>query len=116
MLVHEEIELAKAEIGEKVTKLLKGVVVGVSAGIFVVTGLMFVLHGFAWLAWDVLPVGAGAVWWGFFIVAGVLFLLGGLCGYLAARFVGEGAPPKPTMAIDEAHKIKRTFKKLRRSK
>lgn len=110
LLVHEEIELAKAEVTEKVTKLLKGIVVGVSAGIFVVTGLLFLLHGFAWLAWFVLPVGTGAVFWGFFVVAGLLFLLGGIAGYLAARFLKESAPPTPTMAIDEAGKIKRTLK------
>ena len=110
LLVHEEIELAKAEITEKITKLLKGIVVGVSAGIFVVVGLLFLLHGFAWLAWFVLPVGTGAVFWGFFVVAGVLFLLGGLAGYLAARFLRESSPPTPTMAIDEAGKIKRTLR------
>jgi hypothetical protein len=110
LLVHEEIELAKAEVTEKVTKLLKGIVVGVSAGIFVVTGLLFLLHGFAWLAWFVLPVGTGAVFWGFFVVAGLLFLLGGIAGYLAARFLKVSSPPTPTMAIDEAGKIKRTLK------
>jgi len=111
MLVREEIELAKAEVTEKVTKLLKGIVVGISAGIFVVVGLLFLLHGFAWLAWDVLPVNRNEIFWGFFFVAGLLFLLGGLAGYLAARFLREGAPPKPEMAIDEAQKIKRTFKR-----
>ncbi|MDQ3678673.1 MAG: phage holin family protein [Actinomycetota bacterium] len=110
LLVHEEIELAKAEITEKVTKLLKGVVVGISAGIFVVTGVLFLLHGFAWLAWFVLPVDRNGFFWGFFLVAGLLFLLGGLAGYLAARFLRESTPPTPSMAIDEAGKIKRTLK------
>jgi uncharacterized membrane protein YqjE len=110
LLVREEIELAKAEVTEKVTKLLKGAVVGVCAGVFVIVGLLFLLHGFAWLAWFVLPVGQNEFFWGFFFVAGLLFLLGGLSGYLAARFLREGAPPKPEMAIDEAQKIKRTFK------
>ncbi len=113
LLVREEIELAKAEITEKVTKLVKGAVVGISAGIFVITGLLFLLHGAAWLAYDILP---GPIFWGFFTVAGMLFLLGGLAGYLAARFLREGAPPKPAMAIDEAGKIKRTLGKFRRKK
>ncbi|HUR86929.1 MAG TPA: phage holin family protein, partial [Solirubrobacteraceae bacterium] len=77
-LVREEIELAKAEVTEKVTKLLKGIVVGVAAGIFVVTGLLFLLHGLAWLAWFALPVGNSAFFWGFFVVAGLLFVLGGI--------------------------------------
>ena len=51
VLVHEEIELAKAEMTEKVTKLVKGAVIGIAAGIFVVFGLIYLLHGFAWLTW-----------------------------------------------------------------
>ena len=116
LLVHEEIELAKAEITEKITKLLKGIAVGLCAGVFVITGVLYMLHGFAWLAWDVLPVRSGAVWWGFFIVAGTLFLLGGLAGYLAARFLKEGQPPTPNMAIDEAKKIKGTLKFKRKAR
>ncbi len=108
-LVRDEIELAKTEVTEKVTKLLKGIVVGVCAGIFVVTGLMFFLHGLAWLAWFALPVGNSAFFWGFFVVAGMLFVLGGVAGYLAARFLKESSPPVPEMAIDEAGKIKRTL-------
>jgi len=109
VLVREEIELAKAEVTAKVTKLLKGIVVGLAAGIFVVTGLLFFLHGLAWLAWFALPVGNSAFFWGFFVVAGMLFLLGGVAGYLAARFLKESSPPVPEMAIDEAGKIKKTL-------
>jgi uncharacterized membrane protein YqjE len=113
-LVRDEIELAKAEVTEKVTKLLKSIVVGVAAGIFVITGLLFFMHGLAWLAWFVLPVGNSAVFWGFFVVAGMLFTLGGIAGYLAARFFKESSPPVPAMAIDEAGKIKRTLMFRRR--
>jgi uncharacterized membrane protein YqjE len=115
-LVREEIELAKAEVTEKITKLLKGIVVGIAAGIFVITGLLFFLHGLAWFAWFALPVGASSVFWGYFIVAGLLFVFGGVAGFLAARFLQAGQPPVPEMAIDEAHKIKRTFRKLRRKR
>jgi hypothetical protein len=113
LLVREEIELAKAEITEKVTKLIKGVVVGVAAGIFAVTGLLFALHGLAWLAWFALPVSNSAFFWGFFVVAGVLFLLGGVAGFLAARFVKAGKSPTPDMAIDEAQRIKETVQEAR---
>jgi uncharacterized membrane protein YqjE len=116
VLVRDEIELAKAEVTEKVTKLLKGIVVGLAAGIFAVTGLLFFLHGLAWLAWFALPVGDTAYFWGFFIVAGMLFVLGGIAGYLAARFLKESSPPVPAMAIDEAGKIKRTLMLFRRRK
>ena len=107
LLVREEIELAKAEVNAKLSKLLKGVVVGVAAGIFVVCGLLFVLHGFAWLAWYEL-FSPGQYFWGFFVVAGVLFLLGALAGFIAARAFRRGAPPTPDMAIDEAKRIRET--------
>ena len=41
-LVREEIELAKAEISEKVGKLVKGSVVGVAAGVFAFLALILV--------------------------------------------------------------------------
>ena len=108
LLVHEEIELAKAEVTGKITKLLRGIVIGVAAGIFVVVGLLFFLHGMAWLAWYALPVGSGSFFWGFFVVAGLLFVCGGVAGYLAAKFFKDSTPPVPEMAIDEAGKIKKT--------
>jgi predicted phage tail protein len=107
LLIREEIELAKAEISEKVNKLIRGAVVGIAAGIFVVTALLFVLHGFAWLAWFEL-FSEGQFFWGFFVVAGVLLLLGGLAGWIAARAVKSGAPPTPEMAIEEAKLIRAT--------
>jgi Putative Actinobacterial Holin-X, holin superfamily III len=110
-LVREEIELAKAEVTEKVTKLAKGAAVGLAAGIFVIVGLLFLLHGFAWLVWYLLP-GDTALnyFWGFFLVAGLLFVLGGLAGYLAARWLKSGSSPAPTMAIEEARLIRETVK------
>ncbi len=110
LLVREEIELAKAEVTEKITKLLRGIVIGLAAGFFVAIGLLFLLHGMAWLAWYVLPTGDNlSYFWGYFVVAGLLFGLGGLAGYLAAKFFKQSTPPVPKMAIDEAGKIKRTF-------
>jgi uncharacterized membrane protein YqjE len=107
MLVREEIELAKAEIGEKVSKLVKGAVVGAAAGIFVVAGLLLVLHGFAWLVWfELFP--DNQFFWGFFVVAAILFLLGALAGFMAARAFKAGSPPTPALAIDEAKRIRET--------
>ena len=117
LLVREEIELAKAEVTEKVTKLLRGIVIGLAAGFFVSIGMLFLLHGMAWLAWYVLPTGNNlSFFWGFFVVAGLLFLAGGFAGYLAAKFFKGGAPPVPTMAIKEAGLIKRTFQRSKRKK
>ena len=110
LLVREEIELAKAEVTEKLTKLAKGAAVGLAAGIFVITGLLFLLHGLAWLAYWAIPFPTGTYFWGFFVVAGVLFLLGGLAGFLAARWIKGGSSPAPAMAIEEAKLIRETVK------
>ena len=112
VLVHEEIELAKVEVTEKITKLVKGAVVGIAAGIFVVFGLVFLLHGLAWLAWfELFP--DWQFFWGFFVVAAVLFLLGALAGFIASRALKAGAPPTPQLAIDEATLIRETVKSSR---
>ena len=108
-LVREEIELAKAEVTQKVSKLIRGAVIGAAAGGFVLGALILLLHAFAWLAFELLPVGdATDVFWGFFFVAGVFLLLGALAGYLAARAFKAGSPPAPQMAIEEARLIKET--------
>ena len=106
-IIREEIELAKAEVQQKVNRLIRGVVIGTAAGVFIGTALLFVLHGAAWLAWFEL-FGPGEFFWGFFVVAGILFVLGGLAGWLAAKLFRSGAPPTPDMAIDEAKRIRET--------
>jgi uncharacterized membrane protein YqjE len=106
LLVREEIELAKAEVSEKATKLVKGAVVGIAAGVFFLMALIFVLVGFAWLLYFYLPVGDFAYFWGFFAMAAILVVLGVLAGLIAARAVKRSAPPVPSMAIEEARKIR----------
>jgi uncharacterized membrane protein YqjE len=113
MLVREEIELAKVEVTEKITKLVKGAVVAMAAGIFVVAGLLVVLHGLSWLAWYELFGDTNQYFWGFFVVAAGLFLLGALAGYIAARAFKSGSPPMPAMAIDEAKRIRETVQSPR---
>jgi hypothetical protein len=106
LLVREEIELAKAEVSEKVNKLVRGAIVGTAAGVFAIFGLSILLHGFAWLLYSLV---FDDVYWGFFIVAGVLFLLAGISAFLATRWFKGGAPPTPEMAIDEAQRIRATL-------
>jgi hypothetical protein len=109
ILVREEIELAKAEITEKVTTLAKGAAVGAVGGIFAIFALSLFLQGLAWLTWYLI-FPAGTFFWGFFVVAGVLFLLGALAGFLAAKAFKRGSPPTPDLAIDEAKRIRETVK------
>jgi uncharacterized membrane protein YqjE len=107
LLVREEIELAKAEVTEKAIRLMRGAVVGVAAGIFFITALVFLLVGCAWLLYYYLPIGNEFTYfWGFFAMAVILVVLGVIAGLLAARLVKRSSPPVPTMAIDEARKIR----------
>jgi Putative Actinobacterial Holin-X, holin superfamily III len=109
LLVREEIELAKAEVAEKATRLAKGAVVGIAAGIFFVTALFFILVGCAWLLYYYLPIGNQFTYfWGFFAMALILVILGLIAGLIAARAVKRGAPPTPDMAIEEARRIRDT--------
>ena len=113
LLVREEIELAKAEMTEKVTKLIKGAVVGLVAGIFAVAALIYLLHSLAWGIFAVVSDDPNFVWVGYLVVGGLLLLLGGLAGFLATRFVKGGTPPTPAMAIEEAQLIKQTVQTSR---
>lgn len=117
LLVREEIELAKTEISEKATRLAKGAVVGIVAGVFFFTALFFVLIGCAWLLYYELPIGNEFTYfWGFFAMALILVVLGAIAGILAAKAVKSGAPPTPDMAIEEARKIRETVSSASESK
>jgi len=109
LLIREEIELAKTEITEKTTRLAKGAIVAIVAGVFFFTALFFVLIGCAWLLYFELPIGNEFTYfWGFFAMALILVVLGVIAGLLAYRAVKAGAPPTPDMAIEEARKIRET--------
>ena len=108
VLVREEIELAKVEVTEKATRLIKGAVVGVAAGVFVLMAVVMALIGCAWLLFYYLPGNDLTYFWGFFAMAVILLLMGALAGLLAAKAVKKGAPPTPDMAIEEAKKIRET--------
>ena len=98
-LVREEIELAKAEIREKVTQLVRGSVLGIIAGIFAVAALMLIMHGVAWLLNDAV---FDSQWLGFFVEAAAFLLIGGIAVLIAQRAFKRGAPPTPDLAIEEA--------------
>src|SRR3954447_26270869 len=106
LLVREEVALAKAELSEKISGLVKGAAVGAAAGVFILAGLIYFLHFIALLIADVL---GSNPWLGYLIVAGALFLFGGIAGLMAARFFRQGTPPTPQMAIEEAQLIKATI-------
>lgn len=107
-LVREEIELAKAEISEKVGKILRGSVVGLAAGAFAFLALILVMEGIAWLLAE--EVFDGNAWPGFFVEAALFLLIAAGAGLFAYRSVQAGAPPVPEQAIEEA-KLTRTMLK-----
>jgi hypothetical protein len=106
-LVREEIELAKAEIGEKVNKILRGSAVGVAAGIFAFLALILVMEGIAWLLNE--EVFDGKAWPGFFIEAAIFLLIAAAAGFFAYRSLQAGSPPVPEQAIEEAKLTKETL-------
>lgn len=112
LLVREEIELAKAEIQQKVTRIAKGAALGAVAGVFLVFTLIYFLHFVALIIDDALNVTTG--WWiGYIIVTGGLLLMGAFAGLLALRFFKKGTPPKPELAIEEARKTRAVLEEAR---
>ena len=107
VLVREEIELAKAEVAEKISKLVRGGVVGIAAGVFVLMGLAMFMHAIAWLLNDYLF--SDHVWIGFAIEAAMWFVIAAIAGLIAFRAVKAGAPPTPELAIEEARRTKETL-------
>jgi NADH:ubiquinone oxidoreductase subunit 3 (subunit A) len=105
VLVREEIELAKAEVGVKASSIARGaaaVAVGAAFGVF---ALVFVLLTIAWA----INEATGHLWIGFAAVMVALVLLT-LFAFLFAWRKFKVGPPTPKMAIDEAKKIRATVK------
>ncbi len=99
LLVHEEIELAKAEMSQKLKSLARGAAIGAAAGVFILAGLVYFLHFVALALADLLDANP---WVGYLILSGTLFIVAGLAGFVAARALTKGTPPTPQLAIEEA--------------
>jgi tetrahydromethanopterin S-methyltransferase subunit F len=115
LIVRDEIELAKAEVTTKVTKLAKGVAVGAAAGIFLVAALIYGLHSLSWGFYSLFFDDMAGPWLGYLITTLLLVLLAAIAGFLAYKFVKGGAPPTPQMAIEEAQKVRATVDEARSS-
>jgi tetrahydromethanopterin S-methyltransferase subunit G len=110
-LVREEIELAKAEVTQKISKLGRGIGVGLAAGIFLGFAFALFFHAVAWFFADLYDNGTTGIWEGFLTSFAILVVLAALAGYLAFRWIKGGSPPTPDLAIEEA---KRTREELER--
>ncbi|MDQ6605211.1 MAG: phage holin family protein [Actinomycetota bacterium] len=102
-LVRDEIELAKAEMTEKVSSIARGAAAVGAGAVFGVFAFIFLLLTIAWAINDA----SGDLWLGFLVVLVVLLALTAGAFVFAWRKLKVGAP-KPTMAIDEAKKIRAT--------
>jgi protein-S-isoprenylcysteine O-methyltransferase Ste14 len=107
VLLREEIELAKAEVTQKVTSIAKGAVAVAAGAVFGVFAVIFALMTLAWGIDAIVVSGAGDIWIGFIAVFGALILLTIAAFLFAWRKLRVGAP-KPDMAIDEAKRIRET--------
>lgn len=107
-IVHEEIELAKAEISVALQDLLRGSVAGIVGGVFAFFGLFILLIAFSFLVAD--AVGVLYPWLGFFIVAFICFLVGGLLAFVALKKIKKGSQIVPAQAIDEAKQTRTALK------
>jgi hypothetical protein len=110
LLVREEIELAKAEVTTKVSRIGKGVAAFGVAGFIALLGLIFVFHT---LAWGIADWFDFKIWVGYGIVTLFLFVLAGLAALIGTRLVKRGTPPTPEMAIEEAKKTRATIEEAR---
>jgi len=106
-LVREEIELAKAEVSEKVSELIKGAAVGAAAGVFAFLGLILLMHGIAWLLTELFF--GDNIWLGFLVEAVLFFAIAAVAGLMAYKALQRGSPPTPEMAIEEGKRIKQTL-------
>jgi hypothetical protein len=107
VLIREEIELAKAEVTQKVTSLAKGAAAIAAGAVFGVFAVVFVLFTLAWALDSILTDSGGDIWVGFAIVLAILAAATVFAFLFAWRKLRVGAPT-PKMAIDEAKKIRAT--------
>jgi H+/Cl- antiporter ClcA len=107
LLVRQEIDLAKAEVGEKFSSLGKGAGIAAAAGTFLFFAVFIFLIGLGFFFNDLLDFENG--WLGFFIVFVLLVILGAIAGLIAYRFFKKGSPPTPDMAIEEAKLTRAQF-------
>jgi uncharacterized membrane protein YqjE len=103
-LIRDEIELAKTEISEKVTTLVRGSAVGVAAGVFAFLALILLMLAFALglnsLFFEDQP------WAGFLIEAVIFIAIAAGAGAFAYKSFEDTGAPVPTDAIEEAQKTR----------
>ena len=103
VIVRDEIELFRVELTQKITSIAHGAAAVAAGAVFGVFAIVFVLLTLAWG----LNSAFGSLWEGFAVVM-VVLILATICAFLFAYSKLKAGPPAPTMAIDEAKKIRET--------
>jgi len=96
-LVKLELDLAAAEIKQKVAALGIGIGLVVTAGVLGLFGLAFGLAAATAAIATAVPV-----WLALLIVFGGLFILAGAFATIGVGMLRKGAPPVPKQALEEA--------------
>ena len=110
LLVREEIELAKAEVAEKVKRLGIGAGLIAVAAVFLLFFLIFFLH---MLALGIADWTGYKTCVGYAAVCVLLLVFAGILALIARRAFKKGSPPVPQMAIEEAKKTRETLEEVR---
>lgn len=107
-LVRDQVDLAKLEVQQKATVFGRGIVIAAAAGTFVLGALIAILIGGGWLLWYLLFPDQ-QFFWGFFLEALILLVLGALAGLLAYKAFQKAQSPVPDQALAAARQTQATL-------
>lgn len=94
-LVHQEVDLAKAELAQKTKKI------GVGAGAFGAAGVIGILAAATLVAAAIAGIATAlSVWLSILIVGGFLLVVAGILALAGITEVAQGTPPVPEEAIE----------------
>ena len=100
-----EVELAQAELKQKIASLIGGIVLAAAGAFFGLFALGFALAAAAAGFATFLPT-----WLALLIVAGIVLLLALILGLIGLRRIKRGTPPVPEQAIEEAKRTTAALK------
>ena len=94
-LVHEEVELAKAELSQKVKWA------GLGSGLLAAAGVVALFAVGALVAAAIAGLGTAIPVWAAAVIVGVVLLaVGGALGLAGKAELAKGSPPVPTQAVE----------------
>lgn len=97
VLVHQEIELAKAELAEQAKRGAMGAGLFSGAAVFGLLGLFMLCFT---AAFAIAEEGGVPVWAGFLCVAGLFVIIGGVLGFIGARaFASISGPERTKLSV-----------------